>query len=50
MAVLAASRWHEDLEPQIRVEEKLEDGKLVVRAEAPGIDPEKDVEISDGRR
>ena len=35
-----------NLEPQIRVEEKLEDGKLVVRAEAPGIDPEKDVEIS----
>ena len=35
-----------NLEPQIRVEEKLDGDKLVVRAEAPGIDPEKDVEIS----
>ena len=30
----------------LRVEEFSEDGALVVRAEMPGIDPEKDVEIS----
>jgi len=30
----------------IRVEELLEDDKLVIRAELPGIDPEKDVEVS----
>ncbi|MGB8649710.1 MAG: Hsp20/alpha crystallin family protein [Mycobacteriales bacterium] len=30
----------------MRVEEFAEDGMLVVRAEMPGIDPEKDVEIS----
>ncbi len=30
----------------MRIEDRLEDGKYVVRAEIPGIDPEKDVEIS----
>jgi len=30
----------------IRVEELVEDGKLIIRAELPGIDPEKDVEVS----
>lgn len=30
----------------VRIEEFLEDEALVVRAEMPGIDPEKDVEIS----
>jgi HSP20 family protein len=30
----------------IRVEELVEDDKLVIRAELPGIDPEKDVEVS----
>jgi len=30
----------------LRVEEYAEDGSLVVRAEMPGIDPDKDVEIS----
>jgi HSP20 family protein len=34
------------LEPQIRVEEMVEGDKLVVRAEAPGIDPDKDVDVS----
>jgi HSP20 family molecular chaperone IbpA len=35
----------------IRVEESVEDGKYVLRAELPGIDPAKDVDISvhDGR-
>lgn len=39
--------WREvaDLEP-LRVEEFQEGGDLVVRAEMPGIDPEKDVEIT----
>lgn len=30
----------------IKVEELVDDGKLVVRAELPGIDPEKDVDVS----
>ena len=30
----------------IRVEEFAEDGELVVRAELPGIDPDKDVEVT----
>src|SRR5579875_1416802 len=42
-------RWR-DAEDLIRVEEYHEDGTLVVRAELPGIDPGKDVEltVSDG--
>jgi HSP20 family protein len=41
--------WHEAGE-LIRVEEFREDGTLVVRADLPGIDPGKDVElaVSDG--
>lgn len=31
--------------PYVRVEDYVEDGKYVVRAEMPGIDPDKDVEI-----
>ena len=34
------------LEDRMRVEEYTEDGTLVIRAEMPGIDPEKDVDIS----
>lgn len=39
-------RWF-DSEPEgwLRVEETHEDGVLVVRAELPGVDPDKDVEI-----
>jgi len=33
------------LEERIRVEEELKGDKLVVRAEVPGIDPDKDAEI-----
>lgn len=33
-------------ESTLRVEEYLDDGTLVVRAELPGVDPEKDVEVS----
>lgn len=32
--------------PQMRVEEYVEDGNLVLKAEMPGIDPDKDVKIS----
>lgn len=46
-------RWSDALqesEEQLRVEEFAENGSLVVRAEMPGIDPDKDVQIdiSDG--
>lgn len=44
MMPFRAARWrYEDL---IRVEEFREDGALVVRADLPGIDPEKDVELT----
>jgi HSP20 family protein len=41
--------WH-DADDMIRVEEFREDGTLVVRADLPGIDPHKDIEltVSDG--
>jgi len=34
-----------DDEPLIRVEEVLEEGAWVIRAELPGVDPEKDIEL-----
>ena len=49
------ARWFDDRRPSgpgaIRVEEEVVDGMLHVRAEVPGIDPDKDAEvaISDGR-
>lgn len=33
------------LEPHVRIEEYDEDGQHVVRADIPGIDPEKDLEV-----
>src|SRR5665213_2673584 len=42
-------RWLDfdaDTEGWLRVEEVREDGTLVVRAELPGVDPDKDVEVS----
>jgi HSP20 family protein len=33
-------------EPEMRIEEFAEDGRIVVRAELPGIDPDRDVEIT----
>jgi HSP20 family protein len=41
--------WH-DVDDLIRVEEFRDNGTLVVRADLPGIDPDKDVEltVSDG--
>jgi HSP20 family protein len=46
---MALPRWREAGE-LIRVEEFREDGTLVIRADLPGIDPDKDVEltVSDG--
>ena len=38
--------WPEGLEDMLRVDEYLEDGTEVIRAEIAGIDPEKDVEIT----
>jgi HSP20 family protein len=32
-------------EGRMRIEEEMQDGMLVIRAELPGVDPEKDVEI-----
>ena len=45
-------RWFDDLfrdvegHQLIKVEEFTKDGTLVIRAELPGIDPDKDVEIT----
>lgn len=41
----AFQRWRE-VEELIRVEEFREDGTLVIRADLPGIDPDKDVELT----
>jgi HSP20 family protein len=35
--------WGED---HLRIEESMEDGTLVVRAEVPGVDPDKDVDVT----
>lgn len=42
--------WPDGLEDTLRVEEYRENGTLVIRADIPGIDPDKDVEVtlSDG--
>jgi HSP20 family protein len=37
---------HELFGHELRVEERVDDGELVVRVEAPGIDPDKDVEVT----
>jgi HSP20 family protein len=42
---MAFPRWRE-AEELIRVEEFREDGTLVIRADLPGIDPDKDVELT----
>jgi HSP20 family protein len=38
--------WRRAAEEMIRVDEYRENGTLVVRADLPGIDPEKDVELT----
>lgn len=60
--VLEPFDWFEDLVPRVmkmknsdwkslRIEEFIKDGKVVIKAEMPGLDPEKDIEVSvqDGR-
>jgi HSP20 family protein len=44
LAVMFAPPWA--IEEMIRIEEYSQDGTLVVRAELPGIDPDKDVHVS----
>jgi len=46
---MAFPRWH-DMDDLLRIEEFRDDGTLVIRADLPGIDPDKDVEltVSDG--
>ncbi|MFZ0173701.1 MAG: Hsp20/alpha crystallin family protein [Acidimicrobiales bacterium] len=38
--------WPEEAEATLRVEEYQENGTRVIRAEMPGIDPDKDVEVT----
>ncbi|MGH3988296.1 MAG: Hsp20/alpha crystallin family protein [Actinomycetes bacterium] len=38
--------WPGETSQAIRIEDRLEDDRYVVRAELPGIDPEKDVQIT----
>ncbi len=45
MRAVAFPRWA-DVDGMIRVEEFHDDGTLVVRADLPGIDPEKDVDLT----
>ena len=42
---IAIPRWLED-EDLIRVEEYRKDGELIVHADLPGVDPDKDVEVT----
>jgi HSP20 family protein len=46
------AEWFEDLSPRaglIRIEDRLTDTEYTVRAELPGLDPEKDVQLSAAR-
>jgi len=38
--------WRRDAANALRIEDRLEDDRYVVRAEIPGIDPDKDVQIT----
>jgi HSP20 family molecular chaperone IbpA len=42
----AVAEWRRDARHVLRMEDRLEDDRYVVRAEIPGIDPDKDVEIT----
>ena len=35
-----------DVEPEVRVEEWVEDGRRIIRADIPGVDPQKDIELT----
>lgn len=38
--------WPPATDDLIRVEEYVEDGTMVIKAEVPGVDPEKDIDVS----
>ncbi len=40
------AEWRRDTANALRIEDRLEDDRYVVRAEMPGIDPDKDVQIT----
>lgn len=42
----AVAEWRRDGGHVLRIEDRLEDDRYIVRAEMPGIDPDKDVEIT----
>lgn len=42
----AMAEWRRDAAHALRIEDHLEEDRYVVRAEIPGIDPDKDVEIT----
>jgi HSP20 family molecular chaperone IbpA len=42
----AVAEWRRDTGHVLRIEDRLEDDRYLVRAELPGIDPDKDVEIT----
>lgn len=42
----AAGGWLPFVAPAIRIEQLVEDGRYVVRAEIPGVDPKKDIDIA----
>jgi HSP20 family molecular chaperone IbpA len=42
----AMADWRRDAANTLRIEDRLEDDRYVVRAEIPGIDPDKDVQLT----
>jgi len=40
------TEWRHDGAHAVRIEDRVEEGRYVLRAELPGIDPEKDVTVS----
>jgi HSP20 family molecular chaperone IbpA len=42
----ALAEWRREASPAIRIEDRLEEDRYVVRAELPGMDPEKDISIT----
>lgn len=42
----ASAAWFPFIAPEIRIEQVVEDGHYVIRAEIPGVDPAKDIDVS----
>ena len=40
-----AGAWRDLFPPELRIEERREEGQIFLRVEAPGIDPDRDVDI-----